>query len=97
MRPRVVVSFCGSSGETASLSPSKNIFSTQQAIFSNLGPLLAYYSSVTGLSLRRLMMRRNATVLIIMSLALARLSLGGCELRFEETKALMSKAPCRCF
>jgi len=33
-------------------------------------------------------------VLIIMSLALAHLSQGGCELRFEETKALISKAPC---
>lgn len=42
------------------------------------------------------MMRRNATALIIMSLALARLSQGGCELQFEETKALISTVPCVC-
>lgn len=63
----------------------------QQALFSYPASF-AYCSSVTGLRLPSLMMRRNATVLIIMSLLLARLSLGGCEPQFGETKALISKA-----
>lgn len=68
----------------------------QQSIFWNLA-LLTYYSSVTGLSFLKLMMRRNATMLIIMSLALSYQSHGGCEPRFRETKASISKAPCGVF
>lgn len=61
---------------------------------SSIWPPFTYCSSVTGLSFQYLMMRRNATVLIIMSLVLACLSQGGCEPQFGETKASISKAPC---
>lgn len=52
---------------------------------------------MTGSSFLSLIMKRDAMLLIIMRLVLACLSQGGCEPRFLETKASISKAPCGFF
>lgn len=83
---------CCSSSKTLSLSKRFTFF------FLTTKPAsLSHHSPVTGSSFLSLIMKRDAMLLIIMSLVLACLSQGGCEPQFWETKASISKAPCGCF
>lgn len=89
--------FCITSSKTLCLYQNALPFQTTSHLLKSGLLFLLLISAWLELYCMELVMRRNATMLIIMSLALVCLCLGDCESWFGETKPSIPIGPCVCF